>query len=53
MLAALISTSIVFPAETESKPVTGVISWIYNYEEAKKLARENGKPMFVVFRCER
>ena len=33
--------------------VTGTIEWIYDYEEGRKLARESGPPMFVVFRCER
>jgi hypothetical protein len=37
----------------ERTPVTGKIQWIYGYEEGQKLARETGKPMFVVFRCER
>jgi endonuclease V-like protein UPF0215 family len=37
----------------EPVPVTGKIEWVYNYAEGKKLARETGKPMFVVFRCER
>ncbi len=26
--------------------------WLSDFEEAKKLAREGGKPIFVVFRCE-
>ena len=26
--------------------------WLTDYEEAKKLARGQGKPLFVVFRCE-
>lgn len=34
-------------------PVEGKIRWVYNYEEGKRLARESGKPMFVVLRCER
>jgi len=37
----------------EPVPVTGKIEWVYSYAEGKKLARETGKPMFVVFRCER
>ena len=38
------------PAPT---PVSGKISWVYDYEEGKQLSKETGKPMFVVFRCER
>ena len=34
-------------------PVPGKIAWVYNYAEGQQLARETGKPMFVVFRCER
>jgi hypothetical protein len=37
----------------EPKPVESLINWVYRYEEGKKLAKESGKPMFVVFRCER
>ena len=33
--------------------VGGKIEWVFDYEEGKKLGRETGKPMFVVFRCER
>jgi len=42
-------------AETSIKPVpvTGKIQWVFSYAEGQKLARETGKPMFVVFRCER
>lgn len=34
-------------------PVTGNIEWVYTYAEGQKLARQTGKPMFIVFRCER
>jgi hypothetical protein len=34
-------------------PVEGKIKWVYDYEEGKQLSRETGKPLFVVFRCER
>ena len=34
-------------------PVTGNIQWVYTYAEGQKLARQTGKPLFVVFRCER
>ena len=26
--------------------------WLNNWEEGRKIARESGKPLFVVFRCE-
>ncbi len=34
-------------------PVDGKIKWVYDYEEGKRQSRETGKPMFVVFRCEK
>ena len=38
------------PADT---PVDGNIEWVFDYDQAKLLAHSSGKPMFVVFRCER
>lgn len=35
------------------QPVSGKIKWVYDYAEGKEAARRSGKPMFVVFRCER
>ena len=35
------------------KPVDGKVRWLFDYDEAKMLARQTGRPMFVVFRCER
>jgi hypothetical protein len=43
----------VWGAEVPPQPVDGDISWVYNYAEGQRLARESGKPLFVVFRCER
>jgi len=40
-------------AEVKPIPVTGNIQWVYSYPEGQKLARGSGKPMLVVFRCER
>ena len=31
----------------------GKIKWVYTYQEGKQIARRTGKPLFVVFRCER
>jgi hypothetical protein len=39
--------------QPEPVPVSGRIQWIYSYENGQKLARETGKPMLVIFRCER
>lgn len=38
------------PAATE---VDGNIKWVFDYEAGKQLSAETGKPLFVVFRCER
>ena len=35
------------------QPLTGKIQWVYNYDEGKAAATASGKPLFVVFRCER
>lgn len=34
-------------------PVGGKIRWVYDYQRGQLASRETGKPMFVVFRCER
>jgi hypothetical protein len=39
--------------EIPPQKLDGTISWVYHYAEGKQLARETGKPLFVVFRCER
>ena len=33
--------------------VQGSIRWVYDYGEGQRLSQSSGKPMFVVFRCER
>lgn len=37
----------------EPTPVDGKIEWVFDYDEGKKLSKQHGKPIFVVFRCER
>jgi len=54
IFVALLGTAAVGPTEPiPSQPVDGTIHWVYRYAEGQKLARETGKPLFVVFRCER
>lgn len=36
-----------------SQEATGAISWRTDYEPARREAKQSGKPLFVVFRCER
>ncbi len=45
--------SSVWGDEIPPQPVDGKINWLYSYVEGQKLAHETGRPMFVVFRCER
>lgn len=35
------------------QPVDGKLDWVYDYAEGQRRARDSGKPLFVVFRCER
>lgn len=51
--ALLILALLAGAAEVEPVKVTGKIQWTYSYEEGQKLARQNGQPLLVVFRCER
>jgi len=57
LLIALIMTAgisiDVKAADVPSVEVSGKVRWVYDYEQGKQLARQNGKPLFVVFRCER
>jgi hypothetical protein len=39
--------------EVKTVPVTGNIQWIDSYAEGQEIARATGKPIWVVFRCER
>jgi len=34
-------------------PVAGKIAWLYDEQEARERARQQNKPLFIVFRCER
>ena len=49
-IPTLLCTAQEKPPTTE---VDGNIDWVFDYEQGKQLSRETGKPMFVVFRCER
>lgn len=44
-------------ANAQEKPpatdVNGNIKWVFDYDEGKQISKKTGKPMFVVFRCER
>jgi hypothetical protein len=51
VLAALVTSTAAAPPESD--PVEGRIDWVYDYAAGQRLAASSGKPMFVVFRCER
>jgi len=44
-----------FAGSADAEPVAQAAQkagWLTDYQAAKKLARETGKPLFVVFRCQ-
>jgi hypothetical protein len=54
LTAALLGWAVPIRGEDiPAQPVDGDVAWVYRYGEGKRLARETGKPLFVVFRCER
>jgi len=56
LLAATLLATTTAPLLAEKIPtqkVGGRINWVYEYEAGRALARQTGKPLFVVFRCER
>lgn len=53
LFATLAVVRTVTADDVPPKPVDGNIRWVYSYDEGRQLARDTGKPMFVVFRCER
>ena len=53
VLAALCAATSSAREKPAPQPVDGKIKWVSSYDEGKRLSRESGKPMFVVFRCER
>jgi hypothetical protein len=40
------------PVHTAQQAAAWPDGWLKDYEEGRRLARETGKPLFVVFRCE-
>lgn len=52
-LAIAFSSSALAQEKPESQKIGGKIEWVYDYEEGKRKSGTTGKPMFVVFRCER
>ncbi len=51
--ATIVGASTAHAERIPPQVVDGKIKWVYSYDEAKEAARASGKPLFVVFRCER
>ncbi len=53
--AVLLATLVPARADESIAPqlVDGPIAWTYSYAAGKEQSRRTGRPMFVVFRCER
>ena len=48
-------TVLMFGGRADAEPVAQAAQkagWLTDYQAAKKIARESGKPLFVVFRCQ-
>lgn len=52
-LLLLVAASTAMGQTPEPTEVDGKVDWVFSYEEGQVLSRSTGKPMFVVFRCER
>ena len=48
-VAALLALGLAAPAPAAD----GAANWITDYDKARAAARASGKPIFLVFRCER
>ena len=53
MLVTTAAPSLAQTARPSAQKLDGLINWVYDYEQGRRLAKRTGKPMFVVFRCER
>ena len=52
-VAGMFTTPLCFAQKPEKQDVSGKIDWVYDYQEGQQLSKKTGRPMFVVFRCER
>lgn len=48
MRTALLTLVLLLPACSAQN----VINWLSDYQEARKIAKQTGKPIFLEFRCE-
>lgn len=53
MVAFTVIAGVAFGQKPDPSEVDGSVEWVFDYEQAKQLSFKSGKPMFVVFRCER
>ena len=52
-LSVAMASTILMAQKPEPQEVGGKIDWVYDYQDAKRISLESGRPMFVVLRCER
>jgi len=56
-LIAIISALFAQDTSAQDKPVAtpveGKIEWVFDLAEGQKISKATGKPIFIVFRCER
>ena len=53
MLVTTAAPSLAQAEKPAAQKLDGLINWVYDYQQGRRLAKQTGKPMFVVFRCER
>ena len=53
LLFGAISSGVSAADKPAPQAIDGNIKWVFDYADGKRLSRDTGKPMFVVFRCER
>jgi len=53
LICGVVGVALCLRPGLSSAPAAEAEVWLSDYPAAKRLAREHGKPLFVVFRCER
>lgn len=51
-IGGMVALSLAVGAGQEEDEAKGP-TWVTDYAKARQLARQSGKPLFLVFRCER
>lgn len=54
LCSQMFASTLIYPQEKPaSTDVSGDIEWVFDISNGQKISRETGRPMFIVFRCER